>query len=59
MPRPPARGGCHTAYAQRQVTAFQYSAVIVSDEPVMAQYTRRDSRSAELALLSTIAVPVE
>jgi hypothetical protein len=32
-----------------------YSSVIVSDVPVVVQYTRLDSRQAENALLSTIA----
>lgn len=34
-----------------------YSAVIVSDVPVVAQHTRLDSRQAENALLSTVAYP--
>ena len=36
-----------------------YSSVIESDVPIVVQHTRLDSRQAELALLSTIAFPVE
>ena len=36
-----------------------YSSVIESDVPVIVQHTRLDSRAAEIALLSTIAYPVE
>jgi hypothetical protein len=32
-----------------------YASVFVSDEPIIVQHTRLDSRRAELALLSTIA----
>jgi hypothetical protein len=32
-----------------------YASVIESDEPIVVQHTRLDSRQAELALLSTIA----
>jgi len=32
-----------------------YSSVIISDEPIVIQHTRLDSRQAENALLSTIA----
>lgn len=32
-----------------------YSSVISSDQPVVVQHTRLDSRQAELALISTIA----
>jgi hypothetical protein len=35
-----------------------YSTVIVSDEPVVVQHTRLDSRQSALALLSTIAFPL-
>jgi hypothetical protein len=35
-----------------------YSSVIVSDEPVIVQHTRLDSRQSELALLSTMAFPI-
>ena len=35
-----------------------YSSLIESDEPVIVQHTRLDSRQAENALLSTIAYPV-
>ena len=34
-----------------------YSSVIESDVPIVAQHTRLDSRQAENALLSTIAYP--
>ena len=36
-----------------------YSSVIESDEPIVVQHTRLDSRQAALALLSTIAFPAE
>jgi hypothetical protein len=39
--------------------ATDYSSVIASDEPVVVRHTRLDSRSAELALLSTIAFVAE
>ncbi|TFY97223.1 sensory rhodopsin transducer [Ramlibacter humi] len=32
-----------------------YSSVIVSDEPIVVQHTRLDSRQSALALLSTVA----
>lgn len=35
--------------------ATDYSSAITSDVPIVVQHTRLDSRSAELALLSTIA----
>jgi hypothetical protein len=35
-----------------------YSCVIESDAPVVVQHTRLDSRSAELALMTTTAYPV-
>ncbi len=34
-----------------------YSSVIESDEPIVVQHTRLDSRQADCALLSTIAFP--
>lgn len=34
-----------------------YASVIDSDQPIVVQHTRLDSRQAELALLSTIAYP--
>ena len=34
-----------------------YASVIESDVPIVVQYTRLDSRKAELALLSTMAFP--
>lgn len=37
--------------------ATDYSSVLVSDVPVVAQHTRLDSRQSENALLSTIAYP--
>ena len=37
--------------------ATDYSSVIRSDVPIVAQHTRLDSRQAENALLSTIAFP--
>ncbi|MEP7019833.1 MAG: sensory rhodopsin transducer [Pseudonocardiales bacterium] len=36
-----------------------FSCVVVSDQPVVVQQTRLDSRQAANALLSTIAYPVE
>lgn len=36
-----------------------YSSLIASDEPIVVQHTRLDSRRAELALLSTVAYPVD
>jgi hypothetical protein len=39
--------------------ATDYSSVILSDEPIVVQHTRLDSRRAELALLSTIAFAAE
>jgi hypothetical protein len=38
--------------------ATDYSSVICSDVPIVAQHTRLDSRQAENALLSTIAYPI-
>ena len=35
-----------------------YTSVIESNGPIVVQYTRRDSRQAEMALLSTVAYPV-
>ena len=37
--------------------ATDYSSVLVSDVPVVAQHTRLDSRQSENALLSTMAYP--
>lgn len=34
-----------------------YACVIDSDQPIVVQHTRLDSRQAELALLSTVAFP--
>ena len=36
-----------------------FSSVIVSSVPVVVQHTRLDSRQAELALLSTMAFPLD
>jgi hypothetical protein len=36
-----------------------YASVIESDQPIVVQHTRLDSRQAELALLSTIASPAD
>ncbi|WP_126173676.1 sensory rhodopsin transducer [Altericroceibacterium xinjiangense] len=36
-----------------------YASVIESDVPIVVQHTRLDSRAAEIALLSTMAYPVE
>ena len=36
-----------------------YSSVFVADRPVVVQHSRLDSRQAELALLSTLAFPVD
>ena len=36
-----------------------FSSVIVSDVPIVVQHTRLDSRQAELALLSTMAFPID
>ena len=36
-----------------------YASVIESDVPIVVQHTRLDSRQAALALLSTMAFPVE
>jgi hypothetical protein len=34
-----------------------YASVIESDQPIVVQHTRLDSRQAELALISTVAYP--
>lgn len=36
-----------------------YSSLIESDVPVVVQHTRLDSRTAEIALVSTMAFPVD
>src|SRR6185437_3676375 len=36
-----------------------YSSLIVSNVPIVVQHTRLDSRQAELALLSTMAFPLD
>jgi hypothetical protein len=37
----------------------EYSSVIESDVPVVAQHTRLDSRQAENALMTTMAFPAD
>lgn len=37
----------------------EYASVIESDVPIVCQHTRLDSRQAENALLSTMAIPVQ
>ena len=37
---------------------IEYASVIISDVPILVQYTRLDSRQAENAIFSTIAYPV-
>lgn len=37
----------------------EYSSVIVSNLPIVVQHTRLDSRQTALALLSTMAFPVD
>lgn len=39
-------------------TGTDYAFVVESDEPIVVQHTRLDSRQAENALLSTMAFPV-
>lgn len=39
--------------------ATEYSSVITADVPIVVQHTRLDSRSSELALLSTVAYAAE
>lgn len=36
-----------------------YASLISSDVPIVVQHTRLDSRQAELALISTMAFPIE
>ena len=36
-----------------------YASVIESDQPIIVQHTRLDSRAAEISLLSTIAWPAD
>ncbi len=40
-------------------TNTDFSSVIASNVPIVVQHTRLDSRQAELALLSTIAFPLD
>lgn len=37
----------------------EYSSVIESDVPIVAQHTRLDSRQSENALMTTVAFPVD
>jgi hypothetical protein len=39
--------------------ATEYSSVIIADVPIVVQHTRLDSRSPEIALLSTVAYAAE
>jgi hypothetical protein len=39
--------------------ATEYSSVIAADVPIIVQHSRLDSRSAALALLSTVAYAAE
>lgn len=39
-------------------TGTDYAFVVESDQPIVVQHTRLDSRQAENALLSTVAFPV-
>ncbi len=60
----PARRTKHVRYNELEdpepiPKATEYSSVIESDVPIVAQYTRLDSRQAENALLSTIAYAVQ
>ena len=36
-----------------------YASVFTADRPIVVQHTRLDSRQAELALMSTVAFPVD
>jgi hypothetical protein len=36
-----------------------YASVFESDQPIVVQHTRLDSRAAEIALLSTMAWPAD
>jgi len=40
-------------------TGTDFSSVISADVPIVVQHTRLDTRQAELALLSTMAFPVD
>ncbi|MBB2972837.1 sensory rhodopsin transducer [Mesorhizobium sp. RMAD-H1] len=56
----PAQRTCHLRFNDLQEPESvprdtPYSSVITSDEPIVVQHTRLDSRQAENALLSTIA----
>ncbi len=60
-------GGCRTRHLrfndfkepQPIPVNTDFSSVITSDVPIVVQHTRLDSRQAELALLSTMAFPVD
>jgi hypothetical protein len=43
---------------QRVPENLGYSCVVTSDQPIVVQHTRLDSRQSENALMSTIAYPV-
>lgn len=59
----PARRTEHVRFNQLEdpepiPRATDFSSVLASDVPVVAQHTRLDSRQAENALLSTMAYPI-
>ena len=59
----PARRVLHLRFndlesPQRVPPNTDYASVIRSDQPIVVQHTRLDSRQAELALMSTMAYPV-
>jgi hypothetical protein len=52
----PARRTLHLRFNDLGLpTGTDFASVIESDEPIVVQHTRLDSRQAELALLTTIA----
>lgn len=54
----PARRTCHFRFNDLPIPReSDYSSLIESDQPVVVQHTRLDSRRADLALLSTVAFP--
>jgi hypothetical protein len=60
----PARRTLHLRFndladPERVPRDTDYSSLIESDQPIVVQHTRLDSRRAELALLSTVAFPAE
>lgn len=61
--RVPARRTLHLRFNEMEdpepvPRGTDYASVLRSDQPVVVQHTRLDSRQAENALLSTIAFPV-